>query len=178
MDRAWCNKEWHQNFLMSQWNNCIMSLRSKSYLTVYLWIPSARCLDKELPHAYCLVPPWRFWESSGLGMESQDKPLQQSMEVFRGLTVSWNKLCFGNIFERKKRCQARLKEVKKWLKWQRPSYLEHLETNLIVELNSLLDLEEVFWKQKAKCQWICGGEHNTQFFHTTVVIWRKRKFVE
>lgn len=84
--------------------------------------------------------------------------LLQSMASFRQLAVYCNKTCFGNIFDRKRRCQARLEGVQRRLALYRSSYLANLESALVDELNSLLWLEEEFWKQKAKIAWIIGGE--------------------
>lgn len=75
-------------------------------------------------------------------------------------------------------CQARLAGVQKKLDGRRSEYLEHLETTLMTKLNHLWHLEDVFWRQKAKCQWLRGGERNTRYFHTTVVLRKKRKLVE
>ncbi len=33
------------------------------------------------------------------------------------------------------------------------------------ELNKLLEMEEVKWRQRAKRNWFQGGDCNTQYFH-------------
>lgn len=73
------------------------------------------------------------------------------METFRNLAQTWNQLCFGNIFTRKKQCQARLEGIQKSLDGWRSTYLEQLESSLMSELNYILRLEDAFWRQKAKC---------------------------
>ncbi|KAL4279612.1 hypothetical protein GQ457_03G020590 [Hibiscus cannabinus] len=36
---------------------------------------------------------------------------------------------------------------------------------LCLELDLVLEQEEVMWVQKARCQWIVEGDHNTKYFH-------------
>lgn len=108
----------------------------------------------------------------------QDTPLMTAMETFRRLAIHWNRTCFGNIFEDKRRCSARLSGVQRRLELYHSPYLARLESQLLQELNTLLRREEEFWRQKANVQWLRGGEQNSRFFHTSAILRRKRTSVE
>lgn len=74
------------------------------------------------------------------------------MATFQSLASHWNRNYFGNIFQDKRRCQARLLGVQKRLELYHSPFLAELESQLLQELNSLLRREEEFWGQKAKIQ--------------------------
>jgi len=46
------------------------------------------------------------------------------------------------------------------------------------EYNEILVHEELFWYRKARCEWFRFGDRNTRFFHSSVVIRRKRNRIE
>jgi hypothetical protein len=50
----------------------------------------------------------------------------------------------------------------------------NLEKQLRLEFLDILQLEEEFWAMKSRINWIVQGERNTNFFHTSVVVRRKR----
>jgi hypothetical protein len=40
-----------------------------------------------------------------------------------------------------------------------------VKTATIREINKMLEIEDIKWKQRAKRNWYCMGDWNTQFFH-------------
>lgn len=48
-----------------------------------------------------------------------------------------------------------------------------MELEVRDELENLLDHEELLWKQKARCDWLQFGDHNTKFFHSRTIQRRK-----
>ncbi|KAK8611921.1 hypothetical protein V6N13_131959 [Hibiscus sabdariffa] len=44
-------------------------------------------------------------------------------------------------------------------------FLQHLESELLLELEELLDYEELLWRQKSCSDWIHLGDRNTSYFH-------------
>lgn len=95
----------------------------------------------------------------------------------RNTLTHWNRAVFGNIFEKKFRCLARLNGAQKALQ-QRPSCrLETLEFSLKRELDDILAKEELYWKKKSSVSLLKEGERNTRFFHTTTIIRRHKNHI-
>ncbi|KAK8604545.1 hypothetical protein V6N13_099483 [Hibiscus sabdariffa] len=69
---------------------------------------------------------------------------------------------------------ARLLGVQRRLGQHHSTKLAKLEIKLQRELESLLDHEELLWKQKAHSDWIQFGDRNTKFFHSKALGRRRR----
>lgn len=54
------------------------------------------------------------------------------------------------------------------------NYLIDLERELRDELLEVSKLEEEFWAMKARILWLVEGDRNTSFFHTSVLVHRRR----
>lgn len=103
-------------------------------------------------------------------LESGSLGLVQKLDLLRQDLQRWNRSVFGNIFDRKFRCLARLAGVQKALQQHRPERLLLLEEQLRLELDEILCQEAVFWRQKSQVSWLQDGERNTRFFHTSTLI--------
>lgn len=104
--------------------------------------------------------------------------LTNSLKQFSVKLLAWNKDTFGNIFMRKKRCTNRLEGVQRSLATRVTTRLLRLEEKLKKELNEILVQEEMLWKQKSRIEWLKEGDRNTKFFHTTMLIRRRRNRVD
>lgn len=98
------------------------------------------------------------------------------MNGFKKQASHWNKHVFGNIFDRKYICLARLNGLQRKLKERQSQYLINLERLLKVELNEILKQEEALWKQKSRVPWLNEGEQNTHFCHLSIMR-RRRNWV-
>ena len=89
-------------------------------------------------------------------------------------SIIFNKEVFGNIFQRKKHIENRLKGVQNYL--ERVDSIRHslLEKELQQEYSHILFQEEMLWYQKSREKWIKFGDKNTAFFHAQTIIRRKR----
>lgn len=98
--------------------------------------------------------------------ESWDSGLSalDAMDHFRQTVQHWNCFHFGNVFERKQRCQARLKGVQDVQADRHSDRLYHLERELIVEIDSILAQEELIWQQKSRVNWLKAEERISVFF--------------
>jgi hypothetical protein len=52
------------------------------------------------------------------------------------------------------------------------------EDELKLEIQNLMEQEEATWKQRAKEDWLRGGDRNTRYFHACVTQKKKRSMVE
>ena len=52
------------------------------------------------------------------------------------------------------------------------------EADLIAELDGVFEKKEVLWFQKSREKWIALGDRNTQYFHTSTIIRRRRNMIE
>lgn len=88
-------------------------------------------------------------------------------------SMRFNKKVFGNIFEKKRKLEARLRCIHRSLETVDSAVLVILQKDLLVEYEEILFQEEAFWFQKSREQWIRLGSRNTAFFHTHAIIRRK-----
>ncbi|KAK5824615.1 hypothetical protein PVK06_019396 [Gossypium arboreum] len=49
-------------------------------------------------------------------------------------------------------------------------HLDQVDLSLCQELESVLHHEELFWKQKVRCDWLKLRDQNTKFFHTCTLL--------
>ncbi|XP_061366452.1 uncharacterized protein LOC133309676 [Gastrolobium bilobum] len=96
------------------------------------------------------------------------------MELIEPLK-SWNKRVFGCIQFRKEYLLKKLQETQLNISCQLDQSPSDLDKALQDELNRVLEQEEAFWFQKARCKRIADGDRNTRFYHTTTIIRRARK---
>lgn len=103
---------------------------------------------------------------------------QQAVGKFPSKVQEWNYNCFGNLFQKKRRLMGRMERINKKLTMGGNSHLSKLLRKLWREYNDVLAQEELFWRQKARCDWVKFGDRNTRFFHSTTIIRRKRNKIE
>ncbi|KAG6476888.1 hypothetical protein ZIOFF_066136 [Zingiber officinale] len=84
----------------------------------------------------------------------------------------WNVEVFGNIFENVKKAEEVFESAEKAFDssptLENKIYMAKCQASLF----HILDMEEMFWKQKVAVKWFGEGERNTKLFHNLV---RKRR---
>ncbi|XP_021812414.1 uncharacterized protein LOC110755503 [Prunus avium] len=179
LDRAVCNLKWRQMFAEA---HVVHLPRTKSD-----HCPIKICLQSRLSS----TPndrPFRF-EAMWMQHESFKDFIGQrwgqisgsAMDKSYGLIESlklWNRSVFGHLKQRKARILARLAGIQIALCQGPNRFLSQLECFLVQDFNSLLDQEALFWKQKSRLKWLQEGDRNTNFFHMTTLIRRRRNKVE
>lgn len=53
----------------------------------------------------------------------------------------------------------------------------NLEASLQQEFQEVCFQEELFWLQKSSSEWICMGDMNTSYYHTKVLIRKRRNHI-
>ncbi|KAA3486170.1 reverse transcriptase [Gossypium australe] len=81
---------------------------------------------------------------------------------------------YGYIDTRKKQLMKSLGTIQKALDQSNSRSLANLEMEVRDELESVLNHEELLWRQKTRCDWLQFGDRNTNFFHSSTM--QRRKF--
>lgn len=146
IDRAWCNLGWHHHFAGAGIRH-LPRTRSNHHplLLQYDHRPTReRFTGFRFLQAWFQHPGFeQFVEET---WKEEPGSLQHYMEKFRCKVMQWNKDTFQNIFERKKRCRARLLGVQTALDHGYRRSLAKLERSLMAEMDSVLQQEHCFWQ--------------------------------
>lgn len=105
----------------------------------------------------------------------EDGPLKLNVEKFTADVKIWNREVFGDIFHRRKRIEARIRGIQTIIANGPNEYLLNLECQLKQEYFEVLQYKEEFCFVKSKYNWLIQGDRNTSFFHTSALIWRRKK---
>ncbi|KAK8684082.1 hypothetical protein V6N13_040119 [Hibiscus sabdariffa] len=106
---------------------------------------------------------------------SPSSSLSETIISFTKAADIWNKTVYGYIGSKKRVVMARLREVQKALCTKSSLFLVNLESELIMELENILDHEELLWHRKSCSDWIIMGDRNTRYFHRRATCRRQQK---
>ncbi|CAN1805082.1 Transposon TX1 uncharacterized 149 kDa protein, partial [Linum perenne] len=104
--------------------------------------------------------------------------LPNNLPEVQSALLEWNADRVGNIFQRKRRLLKRLEGVTRELATHPSDELWRFQQRLSMDFNQLLMMEEIFWFQKSRIQWLIQGDRCTHFFHLSTKIRRKRNKIE
>lgn len=102
------------------------------------WVQAVWFLD---PRFKCFLT--QCWTEDGR------EELLPKLNFLRESLEQWNKVIFGNIFDRKFRCLAILSSIQRKMRREQSERLIALEEQLRWELNMILEQEDIFWLQKS-----------------------------
>ena len=100
--------------------------------------------------------------------------LVDAISKFTDEATRWNRMQFGNVFNRKKNIMARLNGIQRTLANRPSTFLINLENELLKELEVVLNQEEEIWALKSRVNWLVQGGRNTNFYHVSTLVRRKR----
>ncbi|KAG0493823.1 hypothetical protein HPP92_004817 [Vanilla planifolia] len=81
---------------------------------------------------------------------------------------TWNRIAFGNIFERKNQSEQEVQDAEAALDLCPNSVNAARLDSAYRSLQLRLKAEEEYWRQKAGLRWLNEGDANTNFFYATV----------
>lgn len=100
------------------------------------------------------------------------------LKIIKQNLIQWNKKHFGNIFDNKAQVEVALVEVnEEVMRFGMDETLFLKEKKLLVDHESILAKEEVFWKQKSRETWLEESDKNTKIFHNSVRMRRVRNHI-
>ncbi|XP_024178006.1 uncharacterized protein LOC112183925 [Rosa chinensis] len=179
LDRAFCNCSWRSTFSdafiqhlpKTRSDHCpiIMQLSSNNYINrnaspfrfQAMWFSHATYSD--------------FVSDTWNGMHGN---FHSKIMGLSSALSKWNREIFGHLFQKKKRILARIGGIQKACDRYENPFLIKLEAELIHEYESILNQENLFWKQKSRDKWLQGGDRNTKFFHLTTLVRRRKNKIE
>ena len=107
-------------------------------------------------------------------MWERNSRLIDAINCFTQNDKEWNENQFGNIFSRKKNLMWRLNGIQRVLALRPSDFLVKLENELLRELDIVLNQEKELWALKSRVNWMIQGDRNTNFYHVSTLIRRKR----
>ena len=81
---------------------------------------------------------------------NQSEVLGDAISKFTDEATRWNRMQFGNVFNRKKNIMARLNGIQRALANRPSTFLINLENDLLKELEVVLNQEEEIWALKSQ----------------------------
>jgi hypothetical protein len=92
--------------------------------------------------------------------------LNQKLKLLKLELKSWNKDCFGNVHDQVSQAVDKLDKVQEEINTRGGSdELFDMEKQAKLNLETALNIEEIFWREKARTKWHCEGDRNTAYFH-------------
>ncbi|KAG8501637.1 hypothetical protein CXB51_004070 [Gossypium anomalum] len=99
--------------------------------------------------------------------------MADSLSEFTSHVKYWNRSIYGHLGTRKRQLLKSLVSIQKAMDQSTSRRLANLEMEVRDELESVLNHEELLWRQKARCDWLQFGNRNTSFFYNRTMQRRK-----
>ena len=121
----------------------------------------------------------RGWWSSYSFRGTPSYVLSQKLKALKADLKLWNKQVFGDVGLKRQQLESELiafdeKEVSSFLTTEERVLREACKS----ELEKLVIMEEVSWRQKSRVLWLKEGDNNTKFFHQMANSHRRCNYME
>ncbi|KAK8607115.1 hypothetical protein V6N13_052861 [Hibiscus sabdariffa] len=174
LDHFLCNSYWDESFPDSSVHHL---LRMKSdHRPICLYVGESVQSFSTSPFRY--LSSWSAHSDFNRMVEDNWLPaatLSETIISFTKAADTWNKTVYGYICTKKRLVMARLRGVQKALCAKSSQFLSNLESDLLMELENILDQEELLWRQKSRSDWVVLGDRNTHYFHRKAVCRKQKK---
>ncbi|KAK8658097.1 hypothetical protein V6N13_036309 [Hibiscus sabdariffa] len=176
LDRFICNSYFDETFSESTVHH-LLRLRS-DHRPLILTVGRSFRNRRSSPFRY--FSGWKS-HSDFSRMVADNWKVSSSMSVtlqrFVQAADTWNKTIFGYVGTKKRTLMARLRGIQKSLSCHPSRFLRRLESELLVDLEHLLDQEELLWRQKSRSDWVSLGDRNTRYFHRQAICHKQRSMI-
>jgi hypothetical protein len=112
------------------------------------------------------------WEGTVVA-DSSLRGIQQKLHECKVALLSWSSQKFGNVDRRVKSLTRRLES----LQWVESARNQDCIKQVQREIEQLLEMEDIKWKQRAKRNWIIKGDRNTKFYHACANQRKRKTFI-
>ncbi|XP_058727131.1 uncharacterized protein LOC131598562 [Vicia villosa] len=104
--------------------------------------------------------------------------LDRKLKLLKARLKDWNKNSFGDITHNVITAESDLRKIQDDIgNFGYTDLLHELEKDAQGKLESALNTEEDFWKEKSRINWQVHGDRNTKFFHTYAKIRRRTSLI-
>lgn len=103
---------------------------------------------------------------------------QAALNGLRIKLKRWNIEVFGEVQKRKEKLVCEITAIQDLLAISQSDELLTKEADLNREFDTVLEQEELIWFQKSREKWIALGDRNTNYFHTSTIIRRRRNKIK
>jgi hypothetical protein len=156
----------------------ILNFSGSDHWPIQLWLDVPATPGKKLfrfeqfwldhPDFQANIQDW--WREAEIPRSSKMYRFQQKLKNLKQTLKLWNKHTFGNIFDSQKQLSEQMGEIRNQIRMQGlTNELKSQEAKVNRQLEARKRQEGILWKQKSCIQWLKEGEHNTKFFHRTVI---------
>jgi hypothetical protein len=115
-------------------------------------------------HADCKSIISRVWNSNIIGCPMYI--LSEKLKLLKLELKTWNKNIFGNVHDHVSLAVKKLDSIQEEINVR--GCLDELfdqEKQANIDLENALNMEELYWRDKARTKWHCDGDRNTAYFH-------------
>lgn len=98
--------------------------------------------------------------------------IRDNISVILDQFLECNKKKHGNIQHNIRRIREKLNRIR-----SQPSWSDHEESKLEIDLERMLAIEEDYWKTRSRADWLMEGDRNTTVFHHKVTRCQKRNSI-
>ncbi|KAK8606629.1 hypothetical protein V6N13_052396 [Hibiscus sabdariffa] len=176
LDRFICNSYYDETYPESNVHH-LLRLRS-DHRPIFLTV--GRPFRNRRPSPFRYFSGWKS-HADFARMVADNWTASSSMSVtlqrFVRAADTWNKTIFGYVGTKKRMLMARLRGIQKSLSCHPSRFLRRLESELLVDLEHLLDQEELLWRQKSRSDWVSLGDRNTRYFHRRAICRKQRSMI-
>ncbi|KAK1554997.1 hypothetical protein Q3G72_020206 [Acer saccharum] len=169
LDRFLANQQWIDSFLQVTVKH--LGFFVSDHRPILLEFDSDSRIQKGAERGFLFEPFWMKEEDFSEVVKdawTEKSPPQSVLDLKYKLSwcaaklMGWSKERFGSL---RKSINGKQREIEAlYVRSQEPGVMERIK-RLERELEGLLDCEEIYWRQRARSDWLVAGDRNSKFFH-------------